>query len=152
VAVADCRCEDGPHLEPLPVANRRGERTRRFPCKHLPVELGLDGFDIIYRLWTLPYNFLCRIVCATVSVIVRTRRGPPIPIENRTALPRSERCICLPIRSAHCSICVLSCVVALVPDILCIVLLGHADTLHCRRSVIVNVTLGAVRSASGAHY
>lgn len=92
VAVADCPCEDGPRLKPLPIAKSRGERTRRFPCKYLPVELGLDGFDIIYRLWTLPYNFLSRIVCATVSVIVRRRRASQARVDNPAA-PRSA-CIC----------------------------------------------------------
>lgn len=88
MAVAECPCEDGPRLHPLPIAKSGGERSRRFPCKHAPVQLGFDGFDILYRLWTLPYNFLTRIVCATVSVIVRRRRGTPARIENPTA-PRS---------------------------------------------------------------
>lgn len=88
VAVADCPCEDGPHLQPLPIAKSRGERSRRFPCKQAPVQLGFDGFDILYRLWTLPYNFLTRIVCATVSVIVRRRRGSPARVDLPTA-PRS---------------------------------------------------------------
>lgn len=88
VAVADCPREDGPRLQPLPIAKSRGDRSRRFPCKHAPVQLGLDGFDILYRLWTLPYNFLTRIVCATVSVIVRRRRGSPARVDNPTA-PRS---------------------------------------------------------------
>lgn len=85
VAVADCPCEDGPRLQPLPIAKSRGERSRRFPCKHAPVQLGFDGFDILYRLWTLPYNFLTRIVCATVSVIARRRRGSSARVENPTA-------------------------------------------------------------------
>ena len=88
VAVADCPCEDGPRLQPLPIAKSRGERSRRFPCKHAPVQLGFDGFDLLYRLWTLPYNFLTRIVCATVSVIVRRQRGSPSRVDNPTA-PRS---------------------------------------------------------------
>lgn len=90
VAVADCPCEDGPRLQPLPIAKSRGERSRRFPCKHAPVQLGFDGFDILYRLWTLPYNFLTRIVCATVSAIVRRRRASSARVDNPTA-PRSAR-------------------------------------------------------------
>lgn len=88
VAVADCPCEDGPRLQPLPIAKSRGDRSRRFSCKHAPVQLGFDGFHILYRLWTLPYNFLTRIVCATVSVIVRRRRGSPARLDIPTA-PRS---------------------------------------------------------------
>ncbi|KAK2815614.1 hypothetical protein Q5P01_026081 [Channa striata] len=88
VAVADCPCEDGPRLQPLPIAKSRGERSRGFSCKHAPVQLGLDGFDILYRLWTLPYNFLTRIVCATVSVIVRGRRGFPARVDIPSA-PRA---------------------------------------------------------------
>ncbi|KAI9527992.1 hypothetical protein NQZ68_026034, partial [Dissostichus eleginoides] len=88
VAVADCPREDGPHLQPLPIAKRRGERSRRFSCKHTPVQLGFDGFDILYRLWTLPYNFLTRIVCATVSVIVRRRRASQVRVEIPSA-PRA---------------------------------------------------------------
>lgn len=92
VAVAECPFEDGPRLEPLSIATSRraGDGNRRFPCKpHIPVELGTDGFDIIYKLWTLPYNFLTRIVCATASVIVRRRRGPQARIEENCTTPRS---------------------------------------------------------------
>lgn len=93
VVVAECPCEDGPRLEPLPIAkSSRGERNRRFPCKHIPVELGPVGFDIVYKLWTLPYNFLSRIVCATASIIVRRRRGFPPGIEEDSTAPRSVRC------------------------------------------------------------
>lgn len=93
VVVAECPCEDGPRLEPLPIAkSSRGERTRRFPCKHIPVELGPVGFDIVYKLWTLPYNFLSRIICSTASIIVRRRRGIPPRIEKDSTVPRSVRC------------------------------------------------------------
>lgn len=93
VVVAECPCEDGPRLEPLPIAkSSRGERNRRFPCKHIPVELGPVGFDIVYKLWTLPYNFLSRIVCATASIIVRRRKGFPPRIEEDSTVPRSVRC------------------------------------------------------------
>lgn len=85
VAVADCPCEDGPRLQPLPIAKSRGERSRTFPCKHTPVQLAFDGFDLLYRLWTLPYNFLARIICATVSVIVRRRRASPVRADNPAA-------------------------------------------------------------------
>ncbi|RVE76551.1 hypothetical protein OJAV_G00009680 [Oryzias javanicus] len=88
VAVADCPCEDGPRLQPLPIAKSRGERSRTFPCKHTPVQLAFDGFDLLYRLWTLPYNFLARIICATVSVIVRRRRASPVRADNPAA-PRA---------------------------------------------------------------
>lgn len=88
VTVADYPGEDGPRLDPLLIAKSRGENRRRFPCKHIAVELGLEGFDILYRLWALPYHFLTRIVCATASVIVRKRRGPQVRIEN-SAAPRS---------------------------------------------------------------
>lgn len=88
VAVADCPCEDGPRLQPLPIAKSRGERSRTISCKHAPVQFGFDGFDILYRLWTLPYNFLTRIVCATVSVIARRRRASPARVDISTA-PRS---------------------------------------------------------------
>ncbi|XP_045061770.1 uncharacterized protein LOC123481509 [Coregonus clupeaformis] len=90
VVVAECPCEDGPRLEPLPIAkSSRGERNRRFPCKHIPVELGPVGFDIVYKLWTLPYNFLSRIVCATASIIVRRRRGFQARIEEDSTAPRA---------------------------------------------------------------
>lgn len=84
-AVANCPCEDGPRLQPLPIAKSRGERNRRFPCKHAPVQFAFDGFDILYRLWTLPYNFLTRIICATVSVIVRRRRRSSARVDHHTA-------------------------------------------------------------------
>lgn len=82
VAVADCAREDGPALEPLPVAKTRGERSRTFPCKHAPVQFGFHGFDLLYRLWTLPYNLLTRVVCATVSAIVRRRRASPARVDH----------------------------------------------------------------------
>lgn len=84
-AVANCPCEDGPRLQPLPIAKSRGERSRAFPCKHAPVQFAFDGFDILYRLWTLPYNFLTRIICATVSVIVRRRRASSARVDHHTA-------------------------------------------------------------------
>lgn len=83
-AVANCPCEDGPRLQPLPIAKSRGERNRTFPCKHAPVQFAFDGFDILYRLWTLPYNFLTRIICATVSVIVRRRRSSSTRVDHHT--------------------------------------------------------------------
>ncbi|TNN36524.1 hypothetical protein EYF80_053319 [Liparis tanakae] len=85
VAVADCAREDGPRLQTLPVAQRRGDRSRALPCQHAPVQLGFPGFDILHRLWTLPYNFLTRVVCATVSVIVRRRRGSPARADRPSA-------------------------------------------------------------------
>lgn len=84
-AVANCAREDGPRLQPLPVAKSRGERSRAFPCKHAPVHLALDGFDLLYRLWTLPYTLLTRIICATVSLIVRRRRSSSARVDHHTA-------------------------------------------------------------------
>ncbi|MEQ2218188.1 hypothetical protein XENOCAPTIV_030722, partial [Xenoophorus captivus] len=81
-----CPCEDGPRLQPRPIAQSPGERSRRFPCKHAPVQLAFDGFDLLYRLWTLPYSFLTRIICDTVSVIVRRRRASsPSRVDNPAA-------------------------------------------------------------------
>ncbi|MEQ2186029.1 hypothetical protein GOODEAATRI_024507, partial [Goodea atripinnis] len=54
---------------PHPIAQSPGERSRRFPCKHAPVQLAFDGFDLLYRLWTLPYSFLTRIICDTVALM-----------------------------------------------------------------------------------
>ncbi|KAK5620279.1 hypothetical protein CRENBAI_026106 [Crenichthys baileyi] len=71
---------------PRPIAQSPGERSRRFPCKHAPVQLAFDGFDLLYRLWTLPYSFLTRIFCATVSLIVRRRRASsPSRVDNPAA-------------------------------------------------------------------
>lgn len=105
MAVADCPCEDGPRLQPLPIAKSRGERSRTFPCKHTPVQLAFDGFDLLYRLWTLPYNFLARIICATFSVIARRRRrASPVRADNPAAPTRyaAARWVCTPLPS-RCS-------------------------------------------------
>ncbi|MEQ2280921.1 hypothetical protein AMECASPLE_025112 [Ameca splendens] len=71
---------------PSSITQSPGERSRRFPCKHAPVQLAFDGFDLLYRLWTLPYSFLTRIICDTVSVIVRRRRASsPSRVDNPAA-------------------------------------------------------------------
>lgn len=90
VALAERPCEDGPPSEPLPLAKSgQGENNRRFPCKHIPVDLGLDGFHFLQKLWTLPYSLLTGVICATASVIVRRRRSSPARGVQLTAAPRS---------------------------------------------------------------
>ncbi|TWW59775.1 Regulatory-associated protein of mTOR, partial [Takifugu flavidus] len=77
-ALPPCSAGCGRNAEPW------GE-DRAFPCKPAPVQFAFDGFDILYRLWTLPYNFLTRIICATVSVIVRRRRSSSARVDHHTA-------------------------------------------------------------------
>lgn len=108
VAVAESPCEDGPRLLLLPIAKSRGERSRTFPCRHTP-PVHFDGFSLLYRLWTLPYTFLTRIICATVSVIVRRRRAASPTRVDHPAAPTRSASATAPRLALHTSCSVAIC-------------------------------------------